>query len=39
VREVVTPALAAGRWVLSDRFTDASFAYKAAVAARRSAHR
>jgi dTMP kinase len=28
VRELVTPALAAGRWVLSDRFTDASFAYQ-----------
>lgn len=28
VREVVMPAMAAGRWVLSDRFTDASFAYQ-----------
>jgi len=28
VRNVLQPALAAGRWVLCDRFTDASYAYQ-----------
>jgi len=28
VREVIVPSLAAGQWVLSDRFTDASYAYQ-----------
>ena len=28
VRRVIAPSLAAGTWVLSDRFTDATFAYQ-----------
>lgn len=30
VRHVIEPALAGSRWVLSDRFTDASYAYQGA---------
>jgi len=28
IAQVIAPSLAAGKWVLSDRFTDASFAYQ-----------
>ncbi|GAB4469008.1 MAG: dTMP kinase [Burkholderiaceae bacterium] len=28
VEQVITPALAAGRWVVCDRFTDATYAYQ-----------
>jgi dTMP kinase len=30
VRELIRPALDAGQWVVSDRFTDASYAYQGA---------
>jgi dTMP kinase len=30
IKEIIEPALAAGRWVLSDRFTDATYAYQGA---------
>lgn len=30
INTVIKPALAAGRWVLSDRFTDATYAYQGA---------
>jgi dTMP kinase len=30
VRELIRPALIAGQWVVSDRFTDASYAYQGA---------
>jgi dTMP kinase len=28
IAQVIAPALAAGRWVISDRFTDATYAYQ-----------
>lgn len=28
IREIIEPALAAGKWVLCDRFTDATYAYQ-----------
>jgi len=28
IQDVIEPALAAGRWVLCDRFTDATYAYQ-----------
>ena len=30
IARVISPALAAGRWVVSDRFTDATYAYQGA---------
>jgi len=30
IEQVIKPALAAGKWVISDRFTEASYAYQGA---------